>query len=242
MKSYKKMFSENKYAILDAFVLGGAALISIAASLYFDFAEMFFEFSRKHEDWELDDFFFSIALISSFYMMIFALRRWRETSLLLRKAYTDSLTDAYNRRKCMSSLKTEIQIFKKFNKPLSITALDLDHFKKINDIYGHAAGDYVLKTMSGLAKNEMRSADTLFRIGGEEFLIISKDTDLIGASRLAERLRSMIEKYPFKKIGSVTASFGVASCQIGDSIETLMERADKKLYEAKESGRNMVVY
>ncbi len=95
--------------------------------------------------------------------------------------------------------------------------------------------------MSGLVKNEIRGADTLFRIGGEEFLIISTETDSSGATRLAERLRSLIEKYPFGKIGGVTASFGVAEYEPGDNTDTLFQRADKNLYEAKETGRNRVV-
>lgn len=214
----------------------------MAASIYFDLAEVFFDFSRRHEEFELDEIFLSFGFISFFYLMIFALRRMTETRLLLRTVYTDSLTEVYNRKKCKMDLKSEVSLSKKFGKPLAVTLLDLDRLKMINDEYGQALGDYVLKTVSGLIKNEIRNADTIFRIGGEKFLILSTETDESGAVRLAERLRSMIEKYPFRKIGSVTASFGVAAFKHGDDHDSLMKRADKKLNEAKESGRNMVMY
>lgn len=241
MHSLKRKYLEHRHAINDAIVLGTAAICTFVCAIYFEMAELFFEFSRKHEDWELDDIILSFLLIFSFYLMIFAIRRWKDTILLLKKAYTDSLTEVYNRRKCTKTLFLEVTIAKKFNRTLSIIAIDIDHFKRINDVFGHAAGDHVLKTLSGLVKNEIRGADTLFRIGGEEFLIISTETDSSGATRLAERLRSLIEKYPFGKIGGVTASFGVAEYESGDNTDTLFQRADKNLYEAKETGRNRVV-
>lgn len=241
MHSIKRKYLEHRHAINDALILGSSAIITFVLSIYFDLAELFFEFSRNHEDWQLDDIVLSFLLIFSFYLMIFAVRRWKETRLLLKKAYTDSLTEVYNRRKCVKTLSLEVKVAKKFNKPLSVIAIDIDHFKKINDVFGHAAGDHVLKTLSGLVKNEIRGADTLYRIGGEEFLIVSTETELSGATRLAERLRSMIEKYPFGRIGSVSASFGTAEYKSGDNCDSLMNRVDKKLYEAKETGRNKVV-
>lgn len=238
----KQAYTENRFVIKEALCFCTFAIITTVASIYFDLAEVFFEFSRRYEELELDEIFLSFGFISSFYLMLFALRRMTETRLLLRTVYTDSLAEVYNRKKCRKSLKIEVSLSGKFGKPLTVTLFDLDHFKMINDEYGQALGDYVIKTVSGLIKNEIRNADTLFRIEGERFLILSKETDESGAVRLAERLRSMIEKYPFRKIGSVTASFGVAAFKNGDDSDSLLKRAERKLNEAKESGRNMVLY
>lgn len=240
MHFLKKKYLEHRHAINDAIILGIMAAITFFIAVYLDAAEAFYEFSREHEHWQLDEIVFSLLLVMSFYTAIFAIRRWMETSLLLKKAYTDSLTETYNRRKCLKNLAVEVSIAEKFRKPLAISAFDIDHFKRINDTFGHSTGDLVLKTVSGLVRNEIRSADSLFRIGGEEFIIISTETDLAGAVRLSERLRSLIEKYPFGKIGKVTASFGVTEYTNGDTRESMMDKADKKLYEAKSNGRNRV--
>ena len=117
---------------------------------------------------------------------------------------------------------------------------DIDHFKKVNDTYGHAVGDYVLKTLSQIAKKNIREIDYLIRWGGEEFIVIALDTKLRGAEVLAEKIRKAIEDYNFEKVGRVTVSFGVTQFTQDDTEDSFMKRADDALYQAKEKGRNRV--
>jgi diguanylate cyclase (GGDEF)-like protein len=128
--------------------------------------------------------------------------------------------------------------------PLSILLLDVDHFKSINDSYGHAAGDSVLSAIGRFLRNDMRITDSASRWGGEEFVIALKNTTTDGAQIFGERLRQGIQGLEVatatRKI-SVTASIGIATLQPSDVIETLMERADRGMYTAKAQGRNRVV-
>jgi len=123
--------------------------------------------------------------------------------------------------------------------------LDIDHFKKINDTYGHLAGDFVLKEIAKIVKNLIRKSDICGRFGGEEFVILLPNTKLSGAMKLAERIRETIQNHTFdfngKKI-NVTVSIGITSVGVNDSYESLISRADEALYEAKEKGRNRIEY
>ena len=117
---------------------------------------------------------------------------------------------------------------------------DIDYFKKLNDTYGHNAGDYVLKTLTQIVENTFRKIDYIIRWGGEEFLVIALDTDLGGAEVMAEKIRKAIENYNFDKVGRVTASFGVTQFKQDDTEDSFMKRADDALYQAKGKGRNRV--
>ena len=123
--------------------------------------------------------------------------------------------------------------------------LDIDHFKKINDTYGHLAGDFVLKEIAKIIKDSIRKSDICGRFGGEEFVIVLPNTKLSGAMKLAERIRETIQNHTFdfngKKI-NVTVSIGITSVGVNDSYESLISRADEALYEAKEKGRNRIEY
>ena len=156
-------------------------------------------------------------------------------------AYTDSLTKIYNRLHFAHFLDAEIDKVKRYGGKFSIIFFDLDHFKEVNDNYGHLVGDNVLAGVTEIVSKANRSADIFARYGGEEFIILAPETDLSGALIHAERLRNDIEKFEFKTAGHITSSFGVAEFNAEtDSIETLLERADKALYMAKEYGRNRV--
>ena len=156
-------------------------------------------------------------------------------------AYTDSLTKIYNRLHFAHFLDAEIDKVKRYGGKFSIIFFDLDHFKKVNDNYGHLIGDDVLACVTEIVSKANRSADIFARYGGEEFIILTPETNLSGALIHAERLRNDIEKYKFDTVGHVTSSFGVAEFNAKtDSIETILERADKALYLAKEYGRNRV--
>lgn len=154
---------------------------------------------------------------------------------------TDKLTGIYNRLKLDDILEYEKKQFDRANRPLSIIMFDLDFFKKVNDNYGHKAGDETLKTIAYIVTATKRDTDTFGRWGGEEFLLVCSNTDLRGARALAEKLRAAIEAYEFPIIASLTASFGVAQFEKYESIVKVFDKADSALYEAKNSGRNKVV-
>ena len=163
----------------------------------------------------------------------------------LKQAYTDELSGMGNRRSCYEYGAQAVDYAKRRQEPISIVMIDIDHFKKVNDKYGHAVGDEVICAMAGAIIERIRETDIQGRIGGEEFAIILPDTDLIGAEFLAEGIRLEIENIGVvvgDEILRLTASFGAATL-LSDSedINVIMKRADKALYQAKESGRNKVI-
>jgi diguanylate cyclase (GGDEF)-like protein len=156
---------------------------------------------------------------------------------------TDSLTKLFNRRHVEIEFEREYKRAKRYNNDLSIAIVDIDFFKKVNDTYGHLCGDYVLKECAYLILQNFRQTDYVFRLGGEEFAIILTETPQKSANIPLERLRKKIENYKFKFNGEVlkiTVSIGVSSnTQFEDCME-MLDDADKALYNAKNSGRNMV--
>jgi len=162
--------------------------------------------------------------------------------LLERLAITDELTGLYNRTKLDEFLQNELNRSQRFGHTFGIVVLDIDHFKSINDNYGHQVGDEILMGMAQMIKEHLRSTDKAIRWGGEEFIIIYLETSPDEVMQLAEGLRQKIEEHLFKTVGSVTASFGVTLYKNGDTIPSIIKRADKALYLAKESGRNCVKY
>lgn len=159
---------------------------------------------------------------------------------LERLATLDDLTGAYNRRSADSFLKNEINQVQRYGQPLSVVLFDIDHFKVVNDSYGHEQGDTVLKAVVDAASEHLRDADLLSRWGGEEFLVLAPQTDLDGATRLAERMRLAVDQATARGEVHVTASFGVAQYRPGEMASRLLKRADDALYRAKEAGRNRV--
>ncbi|WP_073237709.1 PAS domain S-box protein [Desulforamulus putei] len=161
---------------------------------------------------------------------------------LYRLSNTDPLTNAYNRRYFMQVLEQEMERTGRTGLPFSIIMVDLDHFKSINDRFGHAAGDLVLKSLVDLINGRIRKIDCLARWGGEEFVILLPNTPVDKAAGLAEEIRGQLSKMNIPGVGSVTASFGVAGYCPSDTSDTLIMRADNMLYEAKAAGRNCVRY
>jgi len=157
------------------------------------------------------------------------------------KTYVDELTSVYNRRYIMIALQDAIQQAEKYNTPLSLIIMDIDFFKKINDTYGHIVGDMVLQKVAHIVNSNIRKSDIFGRYGGEEFIIICKNTSSKDATTLANKLRMKIEETNFGDKLKVTCSFGVTEYVKGESIEEFINRADKGLYLAKESGRNKVI-
>ena len=155
---------------------------------------------------------------------------------------TDVLTNAYNRRYFIQKLEEEMERARRAGRKFSLIMLDIDCFKSINDRFGHNAGDLVLKSMAELIKNRICKIDTLARWGGEEFVLLLPDTPVENAARLAEELRESLSRMDIQGVGRVTASFGVAGYCPGDSVDSLVNKADNMMYEAKAAGRNCVRY
>ncbi len=164
-----------------------------------------------------------------------------EAQILERLATTDPLTKIYNRLKLNELLAFEIKKSDRYNLPLSLIMLDIDHFKEINDNYGHDVGDEVLVKLCESIAAGIRKTDIFARWGGEEFMIMLPNTPLDGAKTMAENLRKNVENTKFEKVGTITASFGVSEYIPNSSMREVLKRVDDALYAAKRGGRNMVV-
>jgi diguanylate cyclase (GGDEF)-like protein len=161
----------------------------------------------------------------------------------LNMAFTDALTKTYNRASFDDSLQREINLAHRKSQHLSIIFLDIDHFKTINDNYGHECGDTALVSVAGLMKETLRSTDIVFRYGGEEFVILLNDTDIDGANIISERIRQQIEKHTIAygmDMIKLTVSLGISSLRGNDTPDSLVSRADAAMYQAKNNGRNRV--
>jgi diguanylate cyclase (GGDEF)-like protein len=181
-----------------------------------------------------------VYFISNFFMKDLRIAE----QLLVDMASKDFLTGILNRREAFRRIEAELQRTTRLDRALSVIMTDIDHFKKINDTYGHLSGDIVLKTLSGLLMKTVREYDILCRYGGEEFVIVTPETNEQQAKELAERIRKRIEDTAIPLEGQpdlkITASLGVSQYRPGEKIEDLISRADQGLYEAKQTGRNRV--
>ncbi|MEK6744445.1 MAG: sensor domain-containing diguanylate cyclase [Nitrospirota bacterium] len=168
-----------------------------------------------------------------------------ENALLYRMAITDELTGLYSIRHFRQAIGKRYSLFHEFGEKMTLLMIDIDNFKKINDSYGHPAGDAILREVSKCILSSIREPDLGFRYGGEEFAVILPASDIPAGKVVAERMRSLIEHYPFKvdqHVLKVTVSIGVASWPASaESIKELIAEADKALYEAKHGGKNQIV-
>jgi len=166
---------------------------------------------------------------------------------LERASQTDALTGLFNRRYGVDRLEEEISRARRYDRDLSVALIDLDHFKRVNDTYGHHAGDEVLVTVSTALGRVSRESDCVMRWGGEEFLFVFPETNLAEAAGIVERFRRHLVDHPVRVSAEggtwvpVTASGGVSQLEAGDTLEKLVDRADAGLYRAKEQGRNRLV-
>ncbi|WP_080394539.1 sensor domain-containing diguanylate cyclase [Pseudomonas syringae] len=159
---------------------------------------------------------------------------------LLEFAHSDPLTGLDNRRAAEHTLERLINAARISNRPFSLIICDIDHFKRVNDRYGHPAGDSVLKSVAAILKHQVRLFDVAARWGGEEFLVLVADSSLNQAAELADRLRKGVASLDLTETGSITMSLGVAELGSGETAASLIQRADKALYQAKRLGRNRV--
>jgi two-component system cell cycle response regulator len=182
------------------------------------------------------------------------IRRKRYTDYLrnnldqsLELAIVDQLTGLYNRRYMSSQLPVLIARAKRSRAPVAALVVDIDHFKKINDNFGHDVGDEVLREFAVRLASNVRAVDLACRTGGEEFIVLMPDTQIVDAHRIAERLRLHVAGSPFRVAGgrellSVTISIGVSATTAEDTAgEALLKRADENVYAAKSKGRNRVI-
>ncbi|WP_221901994.1 GGDEF domain-containing protein [Bathymodiolus platifrons methanotrophic gill symbiont] len=153
---------------------------------------------------------------------------------------TDKLTNINNRLKLDQQLGDAFHLAQRYQHEFCIILIDIDHFKSINDKYGHLVGDYAITTLAQLLNNNIRTVDTLGRWGGEEFLIICPGQTTEGGRLLAEKLRNMIEQHIFDSFTHLSCSFGVAAYKKDQGVDMLLKRSDIALYKAKELGRNQV--
>lgn len=160
---------------------------------------------------------------------------------LEREATTDVLTGAYNRQRFDAEMEHALARHARYGSETALVMIDMDHFKRVNDTYGHDVGDKVLVELTARLAGEMRQPDFLARWGGEEFMVLLPETSPSEAVRLAERLRRRIEVELFPEVGSLSISLGITHFLRGDTPDTLLKRVDTALYEAKRAGRNRVV-
>ncbi|WP_113930666.1 GGDEF domain-containing protein [Bacillus sp. P14.5] len=182
-------------------------------------------------------FFANLVFLVTLFFLHTVKQSYIKAEVLEEMANTDYLTGLPNRRRIDKELIKGLEKKQK----LSIIYMDIDHFKQINDSYGHTAGDTVLKEFTFKTLEVLDKGDLLGRWGGEEFMLVLKRKGIEDAKHLAEKIRKHISRQDYKRINGLTASFGVAELQAGDTLDSLLNRADKALYEAKNNGRDQVV-
>lgn len=239
--------------------------LALLAIIYFVFDDFFPLMSQYGDDLKLR-FIFSYLIVSLFsfageFLREGGQRSLQETQKILEQkvvertiklteknleleiaSTTDSLTGVYNRLKLDHVLSYEVQQALRYQGDLSLIIIDIDYFKRVNDEFGHVAGDKVLVHFSELIVANIRSVDSFGRWGGEEFLLICPSISQLNALKLAEKIRLCIQEHGFEDIGNLTASFGIASYHQGVNEITLIKQADEALYKAKKSRNACILH
>ncbi|MDH5455949.1 MAG: GGDEF domain-containing protein [Gammaproteobacteria bacterium] len=178
------------------------------------------------------------VIVTCAFALAFSLITSRQREQLLVLATKDPLTGAGNRRGLEAKLTEVVNAFRRSGLVASLILIDLDHFKRVNDLYGHAVGDQILKRVTEIIDLRIRVTDSLYRIGGEEFVVILEGADLERAVLLAEQLRTLVDANELVPDHEVTISLGVAEIKQGEDGNDWLHRADEALYRAKDAGRN----
>ena len=205
--------------------------------------------AKKEEAHAIVHGMISLSTAIALVIWVYTLRQLQKT--LDTKARYDDLTGLLRRDTWISATEREISRAKRSHQSIAVIELDIDDFKHVNDTYGHAAGDHILKTIAHLCTTSSRPSDILGRIGGEEFILALPETDLRQATLIANRLCDLVSQHPFyigESIIRITISLGVSiggqakphSCRISPSLPLLMKEADDAMYRAKSCGKNCV--
>lgn len=184
-------------------------------------------------------FALSYTLVNIF-LVTFSLHLERKTDEVAELLHSDPLTGAGSRLSLDHALQQARHRLDRYQTPVSMLMLDLDHYKQINDAHGHAVGDRVLRALSDVLKTRLRQTDSLYRFGGEEFVILADNTSGEDAVALAEAIRKRVASAPFPPTSGLTVSIGIAELRNDEDSDAWLRRADQALYAAKESGRNQV--
>jgi diguanylate cyclase (GGDEF)-like protein/PAS domain S-box-containing protein len=197
-------------------------------------------FSSKENAFSKEELSLFSTMVSGISSLYIAYRSYQQVQEL---SITDSLTGLYNRRKFFEEIEKEVERVSRYGSPLSVLMLDLDHFKPVNDKFGHQMGDEVLRALAGILRASTRKTDLVARYGGEEFIIMLTETPLKGALGVAQRIKAEVERAAVMGRGAelkFTVSLGLAPFIKGDTVDSLISRADGALYQAKKNGRNRV--
>lgn len=178
------------------------------------------------------------VLVTGAFAYVFSEINSRQRELLMELATKDPLTGAGNRRALESKLEELVAALDRRDRAASLILIDLDHFKEVNDLHGHATGDQILKHVTEIVNLRIRVSDSIYRIGGEEFVVVVDGQELEKARSLAEQLRTLVEANELVPNSNVTISLGVAELRRGESATSWLRRADEALYQAKRAGRN----
>ncbi|WP_053601564.1 GGDEF domain-containing protein [Bacillus sp. FJAT-18017] len=223
--------TRRKYSLIVAFTILGLTLIPGILNAG--------KISAEAMDSFIQYYVATIVYIVMLYFTQYLFGVYKELAAAKRDAYTDSLTGIANRHQIDTWLEGCIENCSYSNNAFSVAFFDIDHFKAINDRYGHHVGDEALKEIVSLIEKNLGAGELFGRWGGEEFIVIIQKPEK-EAVILAEGLRKVIETHEFKVVGKITSSFGIAGYKKGDTIVSLLDRADKALYTSKQLGRNKV--
>lgn len=203
-----------------------------------DLIKIILEYKAKEQDYKLQNELFKELIINYAELSNDLKVNIKKVTSL---SVTDPLTKIYNRIKFNEELDLQIKMFRKHKSIFSVVMFDIDHFKNVNDTFGHDVGDIVLKTLCEIVNGSIREKDIFARWGGEEFMLLMPNDDLDMAKNVADRIRKEIEAYDFEKVRNITCSFGVTEFRDEDKDDTFTKRVDEALYTAKNQGRNCVV-
>ncbi|PLY07328.1 MAG: GGDEF domain-containing protein [Arcobacter sp.] len=250
IESFTTYMTEIYLIIFWVFTVSGLKLKQSSISVFFisliAFINYYYIFPLPKELFIMHSFWvfavLSFGFVGAFLLERLSMKNFITYKKLKDLAITDSLTGLYNRTKLDEILQNELNRSKRYNHNFAFILLDIDHFKEVNDTYGHQIGDKVLIEISNLIKNNSRSTDIIFRWGGEEFIILCLETNKENILNHAENLRRIIQLHKFKSVGSKTVSLGITLSKNDDSIPSIIKRADEALYMAKNQGRNQVVF
>ncbi len=225
---------EYSELLADARVISGVSLTIGSRENAFGIMSAF---ATNQREFTNDDVHFMQAMAN---VLAAAVQRKRTEEEIHALATTDSLTGLTNRRAFTAILEREIERARRYGSQLALIMYDIDHFKSVNDRFGHDVGDQVLQAVTELVKKNVRTVDVIARWGGEEFMALLPSADLAAARIVAEKLRAAIAGHRFETLGILTASFGVTVFKAEDDLNALSKRVDDALYQAKENGRNRV--